>query len=1243
MKNILKWTLLVIAAIGAILPSAAEDIDIFVGSSAGTADNPNILIILDNTSNWSRQSQKWPDAATQGQSEAKAIKNVIQTLSSSVNVGLMEFVTGSNENGGFIRFAVKPMTDTNKLALSNELDEIYNNINDPDEKTGSNKPYGDLMYDAYNYFAGAASYSPGGTLASKADNDGYTTTYTRFASPLSAATSCARAFIIFIGNNSVLNADTSANLTALAALGGTTTQLGLPNYTTGTASVNTSVGTTSQCYASLGACSTAEFAAQCSGYTQGCSCSAAVASAGAAACPSGTSAYSVIKSTTTTSTTVSTGTPVSTTSYSNTCYSNWSAARSGIESGGDRGTLTCPSTTTSGNATTTYACSYSASNTKSSSGCSSGKEKYLVTQTATPTTTTTTTSSPTYSTLGYTSTCYASAAACSTSDYAAQCTGTGVSCSCGTPTSSTTASCAAGTSKYSVVGTDTYETTTLTGTSTTDTKTYNADEWARFLYQKGVPVSGASNKSITTYTIDVYNAQQNGTFTSLMLSMAKAGGGKYFAAKSEQAIINALKDIMVEIQAVNSTFASTSLPVNATNRAQNENQVFIGMFRPDPDAYPRWFGNLKRYQLINNGGSIELGDANGSLAVNTVTGFVTACATSYWTVDSGSYWSTIGINPSPAGTCDTTNYNAYSDAPDGPQVEKGAVAEMLRLGNNPTSTSTAPTYAVNRTLYTLGSGAFQTFNTTNVSGISSSIVNFIRGQDVNDEKGDTTKTTLTRPSIHGDVIHSRPLPVNYGGSTGVVVYYGANDGVFRSVTANNGKENWGFIAPEFNSKLERLYNNSPRVKYPDQVSGITPTPTARDYFWDGSTGLYQNSDNSKIWIFPTMRRGGRMIYGIDVTSPTAPTYKWKVGCPNAANDTDCVDGFSGIGQTWSTPNVAFIKGYSTSTPVIVVGGGYDTCEDEDDIAPSCATPKGNKVYVINADTGGLIKAFDTTRSVAADISFVDIDSDGYPDYAYAADTGGNIYRISFIDGPTTRNALNSGQWSINKVAYTNGSGRKFLFGPAVFPNSGKVYVAIGSGDRERPLESNYPYQDNVTNRFYVYMDNLSSTASTDLDTMENYTTGTTCNTAMVLPTSSLKGWYMDLTQYGRGEQTVTSALIAGGMVTFSTNRPVTSSNTCSTTLGEARGYWVNLLNGSGAIGVTGTCGGERSSAFVGGGLPPSPVLASGVPISGKPTTVVIGAVQRTGTGASVTISPQEIRPPINSKRKRAYSYTKEGS
>jgi type IV pilus assembly protein PilY1 len=289
------------------------------------------------------------------------------------------------------------------------------------------------------------------------------------------------------------------------------------------------------------------------------------------------------------------------------------------------------------------------------------------------------------------------------------------------------------------------------------------------------------------------------------------------------------------------------------------------------------------------------------------------------------------------------------------------------------------------------------------------------------------------------------------------------------------------------------------------------------------------------------------------------------------------------------------------------------------------------VYVLDASTGAVISVFGTARSVAADVALIAVANAGVVDHAYAVDTGGNIYRIDF--------AAATSDWAINRVAYTNGAGRKFLYPPAlVAAPGGQVYLALGSGDREHPLQSQYPYSA-VLNRFYVYRDSLGSTTANNLDdttVMDDFTAATTCSTPGVLPASTMKGWFMNLNQYGQGEQTVTSAVIAAGMVAFSTNRPIPSSQgTCSTQLGEAHGYWVNLFNASGGIGLTGaSCGGTRSSVFVGFGLPPSPVLAT-VSVDGRVETVVIGAAQLSGS-PSAAIAPQEVRPTIIPTRKEIY-------
>jgi type IV pilus assembly protein PilY1 len=359
---------------------------------------------------------------------------------------------------------------------------------------------------------------------------------------------------------------------------------------------------------------------------------------------------------------------------------------------------------------------------------------------------------------------------------------------------------------------------------------------------------------------------------------------------------------------------------------------------------------------------------------------------------------------------------------------------------------------------------------------------------------------------------------------------------------------------------------------------------------------------------------------------------------------------------------ASVLGYGA--PVVIVGGGYDSCEDLNTPTPNVPVPpatarpctKGGGVYVLDAQSGTQLAFFDTNvrdsngaviapaRSVTADVALISVAGAGTVDHAYAADTGGNIWRIDF-------NA-NRAQWVMNRVAYTNGAGRKFLFPPALLAApGGQVYVALGSGDREHPLQAQYPYTT-VLNRFYVFKDNLAPTTGAlnldDTTQMDDFTyssgdqgpngatNGTACGTPGVLPASPMRGWFMNLNQNGQGEQTVTSAIIAAGMVAFNTNRPVPKTQgTCATMLGAAYGYWVNLFNASGGISPTGqACGGLRDSPFVGAGLPPSPVMAS-VPVNGQVVQTVIGAAQLSG-GASCGICPQQVKPAIVPTRKTIF-------
>lgn len=737
--------------------------------------------------------------------------------------------------------------------------------------------------------------------------------------------------------------------------------------------------------------------------------------------------------------------------------------------------------------------------------------------------------------------------------------------------------------------------------SPTGETTSTANEWAKFL-------KSTFPASVTTYTIDVNPAStgQGPAHSALLKSMASVSDGKYFAVTNDtSAIIAAFNSILSEIQSVNSAFASVSLPVSVNAQGTYLNQVFIGMFRPDANSLPRWAGNLKQYKLGYSGDELKLVDANGSAAINPSTNFITECARSYWTPEAtDSYWS---FNPK--GECLSITNSGVSDSPDGAVVEKGGQSYGLRHPDTARNVLTcSPTFASCDSLTQFNTG--NTAITSALLGAANSterdqLIDWARGLDVNDEDTDSV-TSEVRPSVHGDVVHSRPVAVNYGSesSPNVVVFYGGNDGLLHAINGNRsassgsysaGEEMWSFMPPEFYGKIKRQRDNTGSVSYLGSTGG-----TPKDYGVDGAVTAYMGQvgagGSNKVLIYAGMRRGGRVFYAFDVTNPASPSLKWKVGCPNLSNDTNCTTGFAGIGQTWSSATVLKAAGYqetsgtsSLNKPMLIVGGGYDNCEDTDNGTSnnSCtSSAKGKKIYVLDANTGALLKAFDTDRPVVADVTVVP-DSDGLARYAYAADMGGNIYRITIGDAAPE-------SWSMDKIASLGCSGmsscsanRKFMFGPEVVLSQGVYYLQIGSGDREKPL-AGYTAATSVTNYFFNIADKPGDDAWLAEDDCDSE--GTACLSSLLRIGSGTpsatelanhpRGWYLEL---ANDEQVVTSAVTVFGYSTFNTHTPTASTGSSCTNLGTNKSYRIAYRDASGYG------GGDRYEVLEGGGLSPSPV------------------------------------------------------
>src|SRR5690349_5131665 len=147
-------------ALGGTHAALAEDVDIFT-AGAGTTSKPNVLIILDSSSNWSGtlsantcNTGNMADN-TKFAAEVCALTKVMAAIDQNVRVGLMMFAeTGTN--GGYVRYGIRDMNSGNKTAFSNMLLNFVQNGSGTDN-SGSNQPYGKVMFEAFKYFGGGGT------------------------------------------------------------------------------------------------------------------------------------------------------------------------------------------------------------------------------------------------------------------------------------------------------------------------------------------------------------------------------------------------------------------------------------------------------------------------------------------------------------------------------------------------------------------------------------------------------------------------------------------------------------------------------------------------------------------------------------------------------------------------------------------------------------------------------------------------------------------------------------------------------------------------------------------------------------------------------------------------------------------------------------------------------------------------------------------------------------------------------
>src|SRR5699024_9190139 len=336
----------------------------------------------------------------------------------------------------------------------------------------------------------------------------------------------------------------------------------------------------------------------------------------------------------------------------------------------------------------------------------------------------------------------------------------------------------------------------------------------------------------------------------------------------------------------------------------------------------------------------------------------------------------------------------------------------------------------------------------------------------------------------GDHLHSEPKMITYPGGKRVI-YASDNNGLLHAIDSSDGTELFSFspahelkktqdrILAEYNAPaLHDFYTNPvDPTKGPQPLGELRDKSSGENYYGLDSTWTFWQQGNptknstTTVYGYAGQRRGGKNYYALDLTNPEEPSLLWSISKGGE---------FHKLGQTWSEPQLAKIRGTDGDIPVLVFAGGYDRKHDKIGYAATVgeegSDEEGSDIYIVNAYTGALLwSASNNKKADDANIEFsipatpavVDVNGDGYFDYIYVADITGQLFRVDMDSSGVSDNPV----MGVRNVADLCGGNRKFYATPSIAlgytPNGDStLQVVLGSGYRAHPLsenESDYVY------------------------------------------------------------------------------------------------------------------------------------------------------------------------------------------
>ena len=268
------------------------------------------------------------------------------------------------------------------------------------------------------------------------------------------------------------------------------------------------------------------------------------------------------------------------------------------------------------------------------------------------------------------------------------------------------------------------------------------------------------------------------------------------------------------------------------------------------------------------------------------------------------------------------------------------------------------------------------------------MVNYLRGDRTNEIPA-AGATYRQRVTVMGAVIHSRPFFV--ADDTNPTVFVGANDGMLHAINAGTGStggtERWAYVPSMLLPKMRRL----------------TADPYVNTYFVDGQINVATILSGTKRILVGGLGAGGKGLYALNITGSAglgaiseagvAGKVMWEINPAklNYANPATS-NAYENLGYTFGIITVTKVNVGGTTTDAVIIGNGYNDGGDY-----------GSYLFVINADTGQLIKRFKagdgtvlSPNGLSTPVA-IDNDRNGIADTVYAGDLNGSMWKFDLRD------------------------------------------------------------------------------------------------------------------------------------------------------------------------------------------------------------------------------------------------------